>query len=104
MEQRKEIRTTVFAPVDVISGAAAYHELAKDISPGGVYIQSCHSFTVGELLELVFAFPSYPKAISLSGQVIRADAEGIGIEFATGPSGTHRAGGASTFRRPGAWP
>lgn len=81
MEQRKEIRTTVLAPVAVISGRLSYHELIQDISLDGAYIETTRKIPPGESLTLSFTFPSYPESIILPCRVVRSDPKGIGLYF-----------------------
>ena len=86
MEQRQDIRKAVFAPVEIIVGRSTFHELIKDISPGGAFIESENKLPVGESLELAFRFPSYHQTISLAGHIVRRDASGYGIRFQDLPS------------------
>jgi len=81
MEQRKEIRTAVFAPVEVTTGKLSYHELIQDISLGGAYIETHRKLPLGEALVLSFTFPSYQESIALTCRVVRNDGKGIGIQF-----------------------
>lgn len=81
MEQRKEIRTAVFAPVEVNAGKLTHHELIQDISLDGAYIETRRRLPQGERLVLSFTFPSYQEPIVLSCRVVRNDTKGIGIQF-----------------------
>ena len=87
MEQRQNIRTAVFAPVGVIAQGQTHHDLIKDISPGGAYIESSHKLPLGETLVLAFTYPSYPQTITLDARVVRKDRKGFGIQFSAVPSG-----------------
>ena len=81
MEQRKQIRTAIYAPVEVSTGKLTCHELIQNISLDGAFIQTPRRLPVGEPLILLFTFPSYEETISLACQVVRNDAKGIGIQF-----------------------
>lgn len=85
MEQRKEIRTAIFAPVEVRTGKLTRREIIQDISFGGAFIETQRRLPIGESLNLSFTFPSYEEIISLSCRVVRNDAKGIGVQF-TEPS------------------
>ena len=86
MEQRKQIRTAVFAPVEVCTGKIACHEIIQDISLDGAYIETPRRLPVGEPLTLSFTFPSYPEQIALSGRVVRNGTRGIGVQFIDAPA------------------
>jgi len=81
MEQRKQIRTAVFAPVEINTGKIACHELIQDISFSGAFIETRRRLPIGEPLILLFTFPSYPEQIRLSGRVVRNGTKGIGVQF-----------------------
>ena len=81
MEQRKEIRTALFAPVEVSTGKLTCREIIQDISLDGAFIETSRRMPVGESLLLSFTFPSYQETISLACRVVRNDAKGIGIQF-----------------------
>ena len=85
MEQRKEIRTALFAPVVVRTGKLTCREIIQDISLDGAFIETPRRVPVGESLLLSFTFPSYPEIIFLACRVVRNDAKGIGVQF-TDPS------------------
>ena len=82
MEQRKKIRTAIFAPVQVKTGKLTCHELIQDISLDGAYIETKRKLPLDEPLLLLFTFPSYPEAVVLACRVVRNDTQGIGIQFA----------------------
>lgn len=86
MEQRKQIRTVIYAPVEVSSGKLTCRELIQNISLDGAFIQTPRRLPVGEPLTLLFTFPSYEETISLACQVVRNDAKGIGIQFTDAPA------------------
>jgi Tfp pilus assembly protein PilZ len=81
MEQRKDIRTAIFAPVEVGTGKLTCHEFIQDISFSGAFIETQRRLPVGERLMLSFTFPSYPEQIHLSGRVVRNGLKGIGVQF-----------------------
>jgi len=85
MEQRKEIRTAIFSPVEVSMGKFTCREIIQDISFDGAFIETRRRLPIGESLILSFTFPSYEETISLPCRVVRNDAKGIGIRF-TEPS------------------
>jgi hypothetical protein len=87
MEQRKDMRRAVFAPVEIIAGRSAYCELITDISPGGAFIESEYKLPIGQRIKLAFIFPSYHHTISLAGHVVRRNARGYGIRFINRPHG-----------------
>jgi hypothetical protein len=78
---RKHYRKPVFTVVDYATQGHAYKDFIRNISPGGVYIETPMPFSVGQELSLTFALPTYEKHIKISGEIVRVDSQGIGVKF-----------------------
>ena len=64
-----------------------FTEFIKNISCGGVFIETSESFSAGEHITLTFSPPNRNKPLRITGRVVRRTPEGIGVEFTTPPNG-----------------
>jgi len=53
----------------------------KDISSGGVCIQTDGHFFLGQQITLTFTIPKAEEDITVSGEVVRVNTRGIGVRF-----------------------
>jgi hypothetical protein len=85
MEYRRHKREAVDQMVRVIrDGRVVFSTRAVDMSPGGLAIQSPgESFNTGQLVDLDFYKPGYPRGIScyLHTVVIHVGPEVMGLKF-----------------------
>jgi type IV pilus assembly protein PilZ len=56
-------------------------DFTRDISKGGVFIQTATPLPVGTEFTFHISLPKRPDAIRLHGRVIRVDNTGMGIQF-----------------------
>ena len=80
-ERRRHTRKAFVTVVDFASQGRGYREFAQNISGSGVYIQTKGSFSVGQDISLTFPFPKAAKHLKINGRIVRADDNGIGIQF-----------------------
>ena len=80
-EMRKYPRKPSFIPVDCTSYEACFTDFIQDISSGGVFIQADGHFYVGQQITLTFTLPKIEKDISVGGEVVRINSQGIGVKF-----------------------
>lgn len=78
---RKHYRKPVFTVVDYATQGHAYRDFIRNISAGGVFIETPMPFSVGQELSLTFALPIYQKHIKITGEIVRIDSQGIGVKF-----------------------
>lgn len=86
VHERKQVRIKVrFPNVDVLR-----NDYARDISRGGIFIQTLKPRKVGDKFEIVLVHPISQKELSLRGEVVRVTVEdpqqpellaGMGIKF-----------------------
>jgi len=58
-----------------------YKDYIKDISAGGVFIETRMPFSVGQEVSLAFPLPNYQKYIKIIGEIVRISPHGIGVKF-----------------------
>ena len=81
-EMREHPRKPSFIPVECSSsGGVCFTDFIQDISNGGVLIQTDGNFFIGQQITLTFSIPKAEKDITVSGEVVRVDSEGIGVKF-----------------------
>jgi uncharacterized protein (TIGR02266 family) len=78
---RKHTRKEFTAEVDFSTEDQAYKELIKDISPGGLFIETRAPLAVGQEITLLLSFPDQERPMKILGEVVRATEEGIGVKF-----------------------
>lgn len=77
--ERKPFRTTL----DYATGRGSYRDFIRDISVGGVYIETSTSFSVGEEISMTLLLPEHEKKIKIQGEIVRIEKQGIGVKFKT---------------------
>ena len=80
-EKRNSRRLPSSSPVSYATRGIAYEDFLQDISAGGVFIETRALFTVGQLLTLTFPMPGHQHFITVTGEVVRATGQGIGVKF-----------------------
>jgi len=78
---RKYPRKKVAIPVDLEIEHRIFEESTKDISKGGLYIETRTSFSIEQEVKLNFQLPNRPNPIEVFGEIVRATPRGIGIKF-----------------------
>ena len=77
--ERKSFPTTI----DYSTDTASYRDFIKDISFGGIFIETSEPFTVGEIISMTLLLPEYDKKIKIKGEIVRIDKQGVGVNFKT---------------------
>ena len=80
-EMRGHPRRPSFTSVECSTKGTQFIDFIKDISNGGVFIQTDGNFFIGQQISLTFSLPNTKKDITVNGEVARADSEGIGVKF-----------------------
>jgi hypothetical protein len=65
--------------LDLAANGRAINCSAMDISAGGMYVESCESFTMNQPVSICFSVADDQLALKLKGRVIRLEQGGIGI-------------------------
>ena len=58
-----------------------YTAVCKDISNGGIFIQTQDVFQMGQLVTLDIPFSSKNESIKIPAEIVRVDTQGIGLKF-----------------------
>jgi len=55
--------------------------VCKDISNGGIFIQTQDAFQLGQLVTLDIPFSAKNESIKIPAEIVRVDTEGVGLKF-----------------------
>jgi Tfp pilus assembly protein PilZ len=80
-DKRKTPRKDCLINVNMRIQGPRYNSYILDINQHGAYIETNEAFTIGQEMKLMFASPNSREPLSISGEVIRKDAQGVGIKF-----------------------
>ncbi len=80
-EQRKHPRKPCLIVVDYADRDRAFKDFIKNISAGGVFIETNMPFSVGRKLTLTFSSSNYEKPIKVTGEIVWTGTLGIGVKF-----------------------
>jgi hypothetical protein len=69
-------RTTIFASQD-----RYYTGLTKNISKGGIFIETRNRFAEGQIITLVISRTKIEKGVMLKGEVVHLRHAGFGLKF-----------------------
>ena len=59
----------------------SFRDRVQDLSSKGVFLATSRNLTVGEEIAMTITFPGSQTVIRATGDVIRADTQGVGVEF-----------------------
>ncbi len=81
LDYREHSRIPCFLPVDYSTTDRVYQDFINNLSNGGVFIETTAAFEEGQALSLIFTVPTLQKSFKISGTVVRAEPDGIGVKF-----------------------
>ena len=84
-ERRKHPRKPCSIPVTVGTWRV-FKEFVKNVSRGGMYIETDAPFSPGEHITLTFSYANQPNPVRITARVVRKTNKGIGVEFTTPPN------------------
>lgn len=67
--------------LDLAADGRAINCSAMDISAGGMFVESCESFTMNQPVSICFSVADDKLALKLKGRVVRLEHDGIGIKY-----------------------
>ena len=91
-EKRRNPRIPCFVAVEYVSQGRAFTEFIKDTSKGGMFIETCEAFMIGETLSLTYSPPDKKRPIKILGEVVRKSPKGIGVKCESAPIQNEGAG------------
>jgi len=80
-DQRGHHRAACSIPVDYTTQKGSFSGFVKDISKGGVFIETRAHLDVGEKIKLTFSSLTQPNSIRIVGRIVRKNMLGAGVEF-----------------------
>lgn len=78
---RKHPRQKLTLPVDLEMNSHTFKETTRDISKGGLYIETQTSFSANQEVTLTLQLPHKSEPIAVVGEIVRATSRGIAIRF-----------------------
>lgn len=67
--------------LDLAADDRAVNCFAMDISAGGMFVESCEPFTMGQTVSICFSLDDDNLALKLKGRVLRLEHRGLGIKY-----------------------
>ena len=80
-ELRKNERRRFCKSVILILVNDYYQGISKNISRGGIFIETRNRFSIGQMIKLVIPGTKIDKGVMLKGEVVRINPNGIGVKF-----------------------
>jgi len=80
-KQRRNSRKPCEIAVNYATRAHALKDVIKNISLGGVYIETRMPLPVDQIISMKFQLPKSGKLINVAGKIVWADFPGIGVKF-----------------------
>ena len=79
--KREQERKSFLETVDYTNASGTYRDFIKNISDGGVFIETRNPFSVGEEISMTFLNSEHKKRLKIEGEIVRIEKEGIGVKF-----------------------
>ena len=67
--------------LDLAANGRAINCFATDISAGGMFVESCESFTMGQSVSICFSIGQDQLPLKLKASVVRLEHGGIGVKY-----------------------
>ncbi len=80
-DQRRHSRKGVLLPVDYASYDKFFREFIRDISEGGVFIETQNPLMVGHKIAMTFITTDERHHFKMNGKIVRDAKDGIGVKF-----------------------
>jgi len=80
-ERRREPRRPCFIPVTYKTSNRVFADYVRNISMGGVFIETSEPCMPGEDLTMMFSFPRQTVPIRTTGTVMWMGPQGVGVQF-----------------------
>ena len=80
-EQRVNFRRPCHIPINYAAYDRVYTNHIKNISPGGLFIETQRPLLVGDEIIMTFRLEGLEKPLTLKGEVAQANRTGVGVEF-----------------------
>ncbi len=81
IEKRQHERRPVKLTVKLTCGQISGEKSARDISLGGIFVETADEIAPGQELQLAIPFSNNERYIRMKGTVARITDDGIGVQF-----------------------
>ncbi len=81
ISDRDDTRKSYSSMVSFTAKDRTYKGASKDLSSGGMFIETNESFSVGEIITLTIPFSDKKRNIKVPAEIMRITDEGIGVKF-----------------------
>jgi uncharacterized protein (TIGR02266 family) len=89
-ESRREARARIAVPVRFRHAGGAVDATARNVSVGGMFIETDRPAAFGEVITIELQLPTMPRMANLSATVRWTSEDGMGVQFGvTGARETH---------------
>ena len=80
-EQRRHSRKDTLLPVDYASYDKSFRDFIRDISEGGVFIETKQPLMPGHKIAMTFMTTDNQHHFKINGKIVRYVQDGIGVKF-----------------------
>ena len=80
-KKRVHERVSCLIMADCLYQGKAFNNYVKDISIGGVFIETEKPFDVGEEMTMTLSLSQHVKPFRVTGDIVRSAALGVGVQF-----------------------
>jgi len=80
-DQRKHGRKACKRPATIAVGDNRYEGVAKNISNGGMFIETPATVSVGQEVSLIISLFSFEDPVTITGKVVRTEPMGVAVKF-----------------------
>ncbi len=82
-ERREHPRKPCFISADGAACDCAFNGFIKNISTGGVFIETPQAFAVGQEITLTFSYPGHENPVKIVGEIVWNIPQGLAVKFKT---------------------
>ena len=79
----KHPRNPSFLGADGTTWDFAFGEFIKNMTAGGLFLETPKTFAVGEEITLTFSYPGYEIPVKIVGEIVWNVPQGLGVKFKT---------------------
>ncbi|UCD31447.1 MAG: PilZ domain-containing protein [Desulfobacterales bacterium] len=81
IELRKHLRKSYSVSAECSGSDVCFTDEIKNLSNSGAFIQTDSNLYIGQPITLAFSAPTTKEDITINGNVVRIDSQGIGVKF-----------------------
>lgn len=80
-DRRQYDRKDLFRTIEYSVDGRYYNDFIKNISEGGLFIETFKTFSVGQEPIMIYTAPASQKPLKIHGEIIRSQTNGVGVKF-----------------------